>query len=243
MAANLKPVPDSKKRTTDTMTSVNERATTTSFRIPIYLYNKVRDEAERLDLSLSRVYMRALTEYFEMFKSESWDTVDDPDVYDPSRFYTHSQDKHGHSVTVHVPIPKPLAAELANLANSGIVPAYRSSGDVIRDAIYHRTKIIARMVDNGELDVAVNMAMLMSDEIRLLDEAEQAEQLIDALRTNAQAIYARDGSTTRLKRYLAERRESADSIPAPYRKDYLSAIEDYEKRIEGTVGKKSRRKK
>jgi len=243
MAANLKPVPDSTSHKTDSTSSVSERATTTSFRIPIYLYNKVRDEAERLDMSLSRVYMRALTEYFEMFKFESWDTVDDPDVYDPSRFYTHSQDKHGHSVTVHVPIPKPLAAEIANLASSGIVPAYRSTGDMIRDAIYHRTKLIAKMVDNGELDMAVNMAMLMSDEIRMIDEAEQAEQLVDALRTNAQAIYARDGSTARLKRYLAQRREMADSIPEQFRKDYLSAIEDYEKRIEGSEKKKTRRKK
>jgi len=233
--ANLEPVPDQP-------TAIpSQRATTTSFRIPVFLFNKCNEESERLGTSLSRIYLRALTQYFETFSVESWATVDDQDAYDPTRFYTYSQDKKGHSVTIRVNIPKPLAGELSNLAKSGTVPAYRSTEDVVRDALYHRTKQIARMVDNGELEVSVDMAMLMSDEMQMMDESEHAEQLIDAVRTNAQTIYNRDGgNVTRLKRYLAQRREMADSIPTPYRKDYLSAIEDYEKRIEP---KKARRKK
>ena len=113
----------------------------------------------------------------------------------------------------------------------------------MRDALYHRVKQIAKMVDNGELEVSVDMAMMMSDEIQMMDEANEAELLIDAIRTNAAAMYQRDGnSTTRLKRYLAQKRELADSIPAPYRKEYLSAIEDYEKRI-APKKKATRRKK
>ena len=223
--ADLKAVPDGTGQP-------NQRALTTSFRIPVYWHNMVREEAERLDISLSQVYLRALMQYFGTFEGASWST-DDPEIYDESRFYTHSQDKKGHSVTIHFPLPKPLAGEMVNLANSGMVPAYRSIGDVIRDAVYHRVKRIAAMIDNGELDTAVNMAMLMSDEMKIVDEQQQAEELIDALRSNAQSIYTRDGgNTTRLKRYLAQRREVADTIPAPYRDDYLSAIEDYEKRIE-----------
>ena len=237
--ANLESVPD----TNTSPHHVNERATTTSFRIPIPLYNRVKEEAERRDMSLSQIYMTALVEFFDLFKHESWETHSDLDVYDPARFYTHSQDKHGHSVTIHIPIPKPLAAEITNLAKSGVVPAYRSQGDMVRDAIYHRAKQISKMVDNGELDVAVNMAMMMSDEMRLLDEAIQAEQLIEALRTNAAAMYARDGTPARLKRYLAQRREMADSVPQPFRKDYLSAIADYEKRIARAEKKKASKRK
>jgi len=223
--AQLKPVPDPP-------VAPNQRATTTSFRIPIFWFNIVKEEAEKRDVSLSQVYLRALTEYFGTFKEgESWQTDDDADIYDPTRFYTHSQDKKGHSVTFHTPIPKPLAAEIGALAQSGMVPAYRGPGDVVRDAIYHRVKQVAAMVENGELDTAVNMAMLMADELRLVDEAEQAEQLIDALRTNAHNMYAKDKTTARLKRYLAQRREIADSIPEPYREDFISAIEDFEKRI------------
>jgi hypothetical protein len=130
---------------------------------------------------------------------------------------------------------------MSALVASGMVPAYRSTGDVMRDAIYHRLKQIAVMTDNGELDTAVNMAMLMSDEMKIVSEAEQAEALIDAMRSNAQDIFARGGpgATARLRRFLAERREIVDSIPMPYRTDYVSAIEDFEKRI---APKKSRRK-
>lgn len=219
------------------------RAVTSSFRIPSYWFDKVQAEARRLDVSLSQVYMRALTEYFETFDSESWSTIDDQDYYDPSRFYTHSEDRKGHSFHVRANIPKPLAGELASLVQSGIVPAYRSIGDIVRDSIYHRVKRVSQMVDDGELEQAVDMAMLLSEEIKMVDEAAHAEQLIDALRTNAQSMFARDGSTARLKRYLAQRREVADSIPEPYRDDYIAAIEDYEKRIERVEKKPKRRTK
>ncbi len=233
--ANLKPVPD------ETSPTPSQRATTTSFRIPSSLHNKCMEEAERLGTSLSRIYLRALTQYFETFSVESWATVDDSEAYDPTRFYTHASDAKGHSKQIRVNIPNPLAGELSNLTKSGSVPAYRSPEDVVRDALYHRTKQIARMIDNGELEVSVDMAMLMSDEIQLQSEAAEAEHLIDAIRTNAQAMYIRDGNTTRLKRYLAQRREMADSIPEQYRKDYLSAVSDYEKRIERDTKKRKKK--
>ena len=217
------------------------RAVTSSFRIPTYWFDKVQAEAQRLDISLSQVYLRALTEYFDTFDSESWSTVDDNDYYDPSRFYTHSEDRKGHSFHVRANIPKPLAGELSSLVQSGVVPAYRSIGDITRDAIYHRVKQVSQMVEGMELEQAVDMAMLLSEEMKLVDEAEHAEQLIDALRTNAQSMMTRDGNTTRLKRYLAQRRDIADSIPEPYRKDYLDAIVDYETRIAKTEKKTTRK--
>lgn len=238
---HLQPVPD--RSESDTIASVDKRTTTTSFRIPVQLFNKVRDEAIRNDTSISRIYMEALTQYFATFNERAWETDGDHDDYNPSHFYTHSQDKKGHSVTIYTSITKPLAAELANLAQSGMVPAYRSRQDIIRDAIYHRVKQIAIMINNSELEITVDMAMLMSDEMRIVDEAQQAEQLIQALRLNAQAIYAKDGNEIgRLRRYLAQRREMADSIPEPYRDDYLSAITDYERRIDKKKSSPKRRK-
>ncbi len=233
--ANLHPVPDP-----DQQFDNRPRAVTSSFRIPTTLFDKVEAEAKRLDISKSHVYLRALTNYFEIFNSDSWSTVDDDDFYDPKRFYTHASDKHGHSFTTRVGIPKPMAGELAAIVESRAVPAYRSIKDFVRDAIYHRAKQISRAIDNGELEYAVDMAMLASEELQIIDEAEQADLLIDTIRTNAQAMFARDGSRPRLKRYLASRKELADSIPEPYRDDYLAAIADYEKRIEKAEAKKGK---
>ena len=235
---NLQAVPD------DDNGKPRPRAVTSSFRIPTYWFDKVQTEAQRLNISLSQVYLRALTEYFDTFDSESWSTIDDKDYYDPSRFYTHSEDRKGHSFHVRANIPKPLAGELSSLVQSGMVPAYRSIGDITRDAIYHRVKQVAQMIEASELEQAVDMAMLLSEELKIVDEAAHAEQLIDVLRSNAQSMFAKDKNTTRLKRYLAQRREVLDSIPEPYRDDYLAAIVDFEKRI-AKVEKKpaSRRRK
>ena len=120
MGISAVPDPDS--------TPPQSRATTTSFRIPIYWFNKVQEEAKQRDESLSAIYLRALTQYFGTFDNESWSTVDDPDFYDRSRFYTHSEDKKGHSFHVRANIPKPLGGELSALVQSGMVPAYRSVG-------------------------------------------------------------------------------------------------------------------
>ena len=230
--------------TTDDTDTRSQRATTTSFRIPVYWYQRVKDEARRLDMSLSQVYLRALTTYFGTFENESWDTIDDPDAYDPSRFYTHSEDRRGHSFHVRANIPKPLGGELSSLVQSGMVPAYRSIGDIVRDAIFHRTKQISRMIDDGRLEQTVDMAMLLSEEMQLMDEAEHAQQLIEALRTNAQSMLTREGPTSqRLKRYLATRRDIVDTIPEQYRDDYLAAVEEYEKRIERTEPKRRRSEK
>jgi len=218
------------------------RATTTSFRIPTYWYNRARDEAKRLDISLSQMYLRALTHYFGTFEASAWETDDDPDSYDSTRFYTHSEDRKGHSFHVRTNIPKPLAGELSSLVQSGMVPAYRSIGDVARDAIYHRTKQIAQMIDNGELEQTVDMAMLLSDELQIMDEAEHAQQLIETLRANAQSMFSRDSSPARLKKYLAQRREIASSIPEQYRPDYIAVIEDYEKRVSKVEKKNTRRR-
>lgn len=227
------PSPDSKP----------QRATTTSFRIPTYWYNRVKEEARRLDISITQVYLRALTRYFDAFNTESsWETIDDPDAYSPSRFYTHSEDKKGHSFYVRAPIPKPLAGEINAIIQSGTVPQWRSMGDVVRDAVNHRVKYISKAIDNAELETAVDMAMLLADELRLMDEAEQAQELIEAVRLNAQAMIARDATPARVKKYLAQRREVADMIPEPYRPDYLDAISELESRLAKVEKKQNRRR-
>ena len=223
-----------------------QRAQITSFRIPTYWYKKAQDEARRLDISITQVYMRALTQYFEFLKEgeSSWDVIDDEDGYSLSRFYTRSEDKKGHSFqTPRVGIPKPLAGEINSLIQSGVVPPWRSIGDVIRDSLYHRLKWMGKAIDNAELEQTVDMAMLLAEEMQLMDEAEHVGELISAMRENAQGMIARDATPARVKKYLAQRREIADQIPEAYRREYLEAVEDFEKRVSRVSKKRNPRKK
>ena len=213
---------------------------TSSFRIPIYLFQKVQDEAKRLDTSISQVYLRALSHYFQTFNAETWATTEDAEVYEPSKFYTKSQDTKGHSTTMRANVPKPFAGEVASLVASRVVPAYRSVGDVVRDALYHRLKAISRMIDDGELEQSVDMAVLISEEKRIEEEVEESITLTSIMRSNAQNMLAR-GSLSQLRRYLAQRREHSTAIPESYRDDYLAAIADFENRIDRAESKRPKR--
>ena len=218
-------------KTTTPTTKIPARAASTSFRIPEYWLDRVRTEADRLNTSISQIYLAAITNYLGAFSAQSsWEVTGDEDAYDPARFYTKSQDRQGHSFSLRANIPKPLAGEINALVTSRIVPAYRSTGDFIRDAIYHRAKQLARMIDSGELEQAADMAMLLSEEIQINDEAEDAAKLIEAMRGNAQRMIAR-GSYDELKRYLFQRRENSTSIPESYRDDYMRVVKDFEARI------------
>ena len=94
------------------------------------------------------------------------------------------------------------------------------------------------MIDSGELEQAADMAMLLSEEIQINDEAEDAAKLIEAMRGNAQRMIAR-GSYDELKRYLFQRRENSTSIPESYRDDYMRVVKDFEARI-AKQGKKKK---
>jgi len=241
MSRHLKPVEATKPtKPTSVSDRIPARPVTSSFRIPVYWFEKVRDEAKRLDTSISQVYLRALSHYFGTFDSESWMTTEDAEVYETSKFYTKSQDTKGHSTTMRANVPKPFAGEVASLVASRIVPAYRSTGDVVRDALYHRLKAISRMIDDGDLEQVVDMAVLISEEKRIEEEVEESVTLTSIMRSNAQNMLAR-GSLSQLRRYLAQRREHSSAIPEPYRDDYLAAIADFETRIDRAESKRPKK--
>ena len=233
------PDPDTPQRRGKPATQV------TSFRISTHWFDKVRAEAEKNNTSASQIYHRALAEYFgQKISNESWE-VEDDDFYDPNEFYTASQDKKGHSFHMRVNLPKPLGGQLYGLIQSAVVPQYRSVEDVARDAVYHRVKQIARAIDDGELEAVVDMAMLHAQELQITETAQHADELIDAMQTNAAMMWQR-GDMRALKKYLAERRGVADSLVEPYRTDYLAVIKNYESRLvkeEKRKAKSSRKKK
>lgn len=235
MALEAVPDPDAPQR------RGKPQSTTTSFRIPTYWFDKVKEEAEKSNVSMSAIYTRALTAFFDQHISSSWETTDE-DFYDPNRFYTHSEDKKGHSFHLRAPIPKPFAGELHALIKSGAVPQYRSLGDIVRDALFHRVKAVSQMIDDGTLESSVDMMMLLAEEIQMQDEAETAEHLIDAMHVNAQGMWAR-GDHPRLKRYLAGRMESAENLVEPYRSDYIGVIKKFEKMLAKEARSKKRKKR
>jgi len=216
-------------------------STRTSFVINTNLLEWVEQEADRLSASKSSIYVTALAEYRAARETgaglDAWDTIDEDDPYDPHHFYTHSQDRKGHSFHMRVNIPKPLAGAAGALIQTGRIPQYRTIEDIARDAFYHRIKQIARAIDNEDLEQTVDLAMLLADELRIQAEQDEAESFMAAVRTNAERLWQL-GERTALRKYLADREPYVDSIPNPYSKELKDLIGEYRAMLKRTRGRK-----
>jgi HPt (histidine-containing phosphotransfer) domain-containing protein len=208
--------------------------------IPEVWRARVETETERLGVSKAQVYLRALEAYFQDEAGQSWDTLEADEHYDPHRFYTRTSDAKGHSKMIRLNVPNPIMGEVAALVQSAQIPAYRSIEDVARDALYHRLKQVAISLDNGELEAVVDLAMLVSDELDVKYQREQAQHLIAMVQDNATQIVA-EGPPARARKYLADRRELADSLPEPYRERYLKVVDDFDERVKAAEAKQKRK--
>ena len=206
----------------------------TSFVINSNLLEWVEQEADRLNASKSSIYVTALAEYRASREQnnglDAWDTIDEDDPYDPHHFYTHSQDRKGHSFHMRVNLPKPLAGAAGALIQTGRIPQYRTIEDIARDAFYHRIKQIARAIDDEELENTVDVSMLLADELRIQAEQDEAETFMAAVRTNADRLWQL-GERAALRKYLADREPYVDSIPNPYSKELKDLIKNYREQL------------
>lgn len=210
------------------------KSSRTSFVIPGEWSEYVNEEAARLGASKSSIYMQALAEYRAARTDgeglSAWDTIEDDKGYDPHHFYTHSQDKKGHSFHLRVNFPKPLAGAIGALIQTGIIPQYRTIEDFARDAIYHRSKQIALAIDDEDLDRTVDMAMMLADELHLIAIQDEAESFIAAVKTNAARLWEQ-GERAGLRKYLVDREPFVDSIPSPFSGELKDVIAEYRGRL------------
>ncbi len=205
----------------------------TSFSIPREVKDRVESEAARDGISQNQVILRAIAFYFHSQKTEdngAWDTDNSNSWYDPKRFFTFGEDRKGHSAKITVLIPKNLAGEIGRLIDSGDIPEYRSRTHFVRDAIYHRAKQVAEWLSRGELEDQTDLAMLISEEMALQHQREEIENLIYAIRQNAQDAMMR-GDYEFLREYLKSRSAAADRIPVRYRDKYLATIREYKEKL------------
>jgi len=203
--------------------------------------HRLEEGAAREGVSQQQIIQRALVTYFERLDRRAWGTEDGDAAYDPTRYYTFGSDSKGHSVELRVTIPKPLRGELQRLIESGAIPEYHTAQHVARDAIYHRVKMLSRMLDDGQLERAVDLAILLSEEEALQARESEARLFIDTVRDNLQMLTARGkehGDYGRLAEYLETRSGKTEIVPEGYRAEYETMLKDYRR-----IVRESRRKK
>lgn len=105
--------------------------------------------------------------------------------YNPNSFYCTSKDADG-SESMRIKVPTWVVRELASLSNSSDFPTYKSTSDVVRDALVHRVHYLK---DNLATSMQMRMVlqeamMLVLAEQRVLDvkiRVDRAERYLETV--------------------------------------------------------------
>lgn len=81
--------------------------------------------------------------------ADPWTTVAGPQ-YDIAKFYMKSTDSHGHGSPANAKISTGLHGEISALIATKKLP-YRTVGDFMRDAAFHRARYLAQQYKLGQL--------------------------------------------------------------------------------------------
>jgi len=80
--------------------------------------------------------------------------------YSVSKYYTSARDKKGFSTTVRVSIPPVVMSNIASFVATQRIPEYKTSQDVLRDALVHRLQWLRDNVDSLVLNDAAKMLIM-----------------------------------------------------------------------------------
>lgn len=209
---------------------------TISVQLSAALKAKVEEAAGSEGIAQQQLVRQAIFRYLDDVHSSrsAWETLDPDEHYDPDRFYVAGRDQQGHYSEIRVQIPTQLAGEIARLVEDRRIPFYMTRQHVARDAIYHRVKVLSKMLDDGKLEEAVNMAMLESDEIMEASRAEDARRLLASMEANLKALLERAEANGRFERiiaYLEDRADKAQVIDEEWRDEYEGVLREYKKEV------------
>lgn len=104
-----------------------------------------------------------------------------PEEYSVSSFYTRSRDSTRNHASYRVNIPEQVSGEIAALVASGKVPEYRTSGDVIRDALVHRLKWLDENLPDMNLEDAIKWEVSMNGVLKSKQSKEMEEHTVSSM--------------------------------------------------------------
>ncbi len=226
-------MPAAKAETTPTPPP-SQLKVTTSFQTSPNMRRRLEEVASREGVSMVLVIVRALTEHFDKVDRRAWGVLDPDEHYDPHRRYTFGSDQKGHSSEIRVQIPKPLRGEIQSLIESGLIPEYHTAQHVARDALYHKVKQLSIELENGTLEAAVDLAILISEEEQIRAQELEAKSYLSLVRDNLHTYLTQaheTGDYTRVREYISERSARADQVPEAYRAEFETTLKEYRKLV------------
>lgn len=141
------------------------------------------------------------------------------DAYDPNEIVTRAQDDHGHSVNPRVTLPKTWNAVLAQIVNSDDWPEYRTTQDVIRDALYHRFHWINTQKDRHHIP-EVQAAIIRARYLRRLENHLHEALAWDEFRKKIDQVLLEqinEGNEAGVRDFIEDFRDEIRDVPEPHR--------------------------
>ena len=107
--------------------------------------------------------------------------------YSPDEFYTHATDKKGHCVSIRTAVPPTAASAVDAYVASPLFPSYKTSQDVMRDALFHRLQWLEdNMTGQSADDIATWQAQIaIEKEAEWHRSSQKLVQDINDIRMNA----------------------------------------------------------
>lgn len=166
--------------------------------------------------------------------------VSDPDPftpedgYSPDLFVTPASDQKGHSERIRINVRPDVMPLLGAIVASGQFEAYRSTHDVVRDAVYHRIHYLADQMGvtyrNGKLEGKIRHVVTSAAHVAELEQAAydrtKRVEYVQALEAEVEACWRlldRDG----LRRVVDNARErlEGDWLHEPYRSQVEAIVQ------------------
>jgi hypothetical protein len=156
--------------------------------------------------------------------------------YSPDDIVTSSQDDHGHSAHLRVHVPKYWASMLEFLTHSPWWPEYRSSQDVLRDAIYHRLHWVDQQHGREQFPHVQEalarerlLARLRADEA---DAAHREEMLADIERSLSRNLA--EGDVEAARKTIEEAEGLMADLPQPFASRFSASVREWRTQVDGS---------
>lgn len=165
---------------------------------------------------------------------DDWST--DTTAYSIDKFYTQSTDKRGHTEHIRVGLPPGLLAKVQELVQGSQFPDYRTSQDIVRDAVYHRLHYLADQNDLPDLRHIIEQEIRMVERqalIASIERQEDAIELVGELLSKASRV----GDFLALEKALLDAEKDLDTMIDPYKQQMVNLIRKYRAVQTGERGK------
>lgn len=155
---------------------------------------------------------------------EHWALEDERYAID--RFFMRSSDGHGHSAHVRVNVPPQVMARLEDVVMSRRFP-YRSSQDVVRDAISHRLHQLSELApDIVPEEALANERRKSQTELKLLEIQAMTEEIKLGNQALGAAVANEDWMA--VNDLLSHLETVAEGMRQPYRGQLIKLIRDHQ---------------